>query len=546
MAIKIIHYYSLAYLTQSLIIMKFRHIVALAGMIFPAMMAHAQYVEEALRYSQTTTFGSARFQSMGGVNTALGADISSAAGNPAGLGFFRKSEWSLTPSLGFANTRADYRPLPSGNITSSRDSKSNFNIANMGIVFASPKADIEGGIWRGGSFGISFTRLNNFHNQITFRGVNNNTSFTDFLADQAYDYTRNQLYVPEKEIGLNASEDLARAQLAYIGFLIDPILDQNNNPTNRYESGAGKEKLITSQEGTITTNGGQNQWNFSYGGNIADKFYFGAALGLSSLRYGYEKTFSETVLETDYPGLLNFRFTDNYEVSGGGVNGTVGAIFKPNDIIRFGISATTPTYYWNLREEFSSSMNANFDVNATNGTTPSQINLKTVNNSANFELTTPFRLAGGVAFFAGKHGFVSADVEYVAYNNAKLFSTEDDFGPDNELIRTRYQPTVNARIGGEFREGIFRARIGGAYFGDPYDQKQADGLDRTRINLSTGVGLRLPKFYIDFGVVHSRYKSGYTPYSFQFDPNSRFRGEEPSAMIRNASTNAVLSFGTFF
>jgi hypothetical protein len=66
------------------------------------------------RFSQPNTFGSARFQGMAGVNTALGADVSSIAGNPAGLGFFRKSEWSISAGLNFAAARADYLPFLDG------------------------------------------------------------------------------------------------------------------------------------------------------------------------------------------------------------------------------------------------------------------------------------------------------------------------------------------------------------------------------------------------------------------------------------------------
>jgi hypothetical protein len=165
------------------------------------------------------------------------------------------------------------------------------------------------------------------------------------------------------------------------------------------------------------------------------------------------------------------------------------------------------------------------------------IRLETVPTDFNYTLTTPFKASGGVAFFLGKSGFVSGDVEYVAYNDAKLGS---ELGAGyNSDIRNNYQPTVNVRIGGEYRQDIYRVRAGFAYFGDPYDGTN-DDLDRTRLAFTGGVGVRLPKFYVDLGVVHSRYKSGYTPYPL------KNRSFEPSATIQNAFTNAVVSFGTFF
>ena len=49
------------------------------------------YVEEALLISRIRSGGTARIQAMGGVQNALGGDISSAFYNPAGLGMYNRS-----------------------------------------------------------------------------------------------------------------------------------------------------------------------------------------------------------------------------------------------------------------------------------------------------------------------------------------------------------------------------------------------------------------------------------------------------------------------
>ncbi len=525
--------------------MKLRHIIILTGLVFPVLTAHAQYAQDALRFSQTGVNGTARFQAMGGVNTALGADVSSVSGNPAGLGFFRKSEWSFSPALSFAGTNAAYRPYADAASTNNRDSKVNFNIANMGVVFASPASGVNGSKWRGGAFGISYSRINSFQNRFTYRGFNDRSSFTDFLADQAYRIPELNnrlpyLDVPESEIGLGVDERVARAQMAYLGYLIDPV----QNGQDEWESGAGKNLLETNQQETVESTGSQSRWNLSYGGNVDDKFFFGASLGLSSLRYGYENAFTETIVNTDYPGLLNLRFTDFYDVSGSGINGTIGAIYKPNDLIRLGASVTTPTYYWNLREEYRTTLNANFDnVALGNGNFLNRVNLQTVTSDFDYQLTTPLRASFGVAIFAGKNGFVSADAEYVAYPSSRVSNVGDEF---NTEIQNIYKPAVNARIGGEYRAGIFRVRAGTAYFGDPYDKKDTDKLNRAQWSFTGGAGFRLPGFYVDLALVHSRFNSARTPYSFQYDPFYTQNYTAPTATVKNAFTNAVLSFGTFF
>jgi len=520
--------------------MKIRYIFVFAGIIFPALTLHAQYIENALRFSQPNTFGSARFQGMAGVNVALGADVSSIAGNPAGLGFFRKSEWSLSAGLNFASNRADYLPYSTATATRTADSKTNFNIPNLAIVFASPKSDIKSGPWRSGAFGISFTRLNSFHNQFTYSGTTDRSSFTNYLADQAYGFSDPQLFVPENQIGYNVSERQGIAQLAYASYLISP----DTLEPNAYYSSAGTEFLEVAQRETVRRTGSRNQWNFSYGGNFDDKFYFGASVGLSGLRYGYENSFREDILRSDnnIEGVRNFTYTDYYDVSGSGINASLGFIFKPTDVIRFGASVVTPTYYWNLREEYS----AGVDVNFNRGNPISQ---ETVVSNNDYILTTPLRLSGGLAVFAGKRGFLSADIEYITYNAASLNSrVGDDFSFDNEEISNRYQPTLNYRVGGEFREGIFRARAGAAYFGDALDDKSSDGINRAMLNLTAGVGVRLPSFYLDLALVHSRSKTGYSPYTFDYDPyytNPNYF-QVPGVTVRNTTTNAVISFGTFF
>ena len=65
--------------------------------------AQAQYVEDAFRFSNSTINGTARILGMGGAQTALGADLSSISGNPAGLGFYRSNDYSVSPTLRFNN-----------------------------------------------------------------------------------------------------------------------------------------------------------------------------------------------------------------------------------------------------------------------------------------------------------------------------------------------------------------------------------------------------------------------------------------------------------
>src|SRR5690606_37693808 len=77
--------------------------IALSGLLLGTMClaAQGQYLQDVLRFSQPEQGATARFKGLGNAQTALGGDLSSLSGNPAGLGFFGQSDISI--SLDYAN-----------------------------------------------------------------------------------------------------------------------------------------------------------------------------------------------------------------------------------------------------------------------------------------------------------------------------------------------------------------------------------------------------------------------------------------------------------
>src|SRR5690606_32339643 len=138
-----------------------------------------QDVDLARTFSQREISGTARMQGMGGISSSLGGDISSTIGNPAGLGFFNRSEFSFSPSLGIHNSDATF--LGQG----TNDYKTNFNFGSVGVVLNNSKNNPQGA-WRGGSFGISYTRINDFHSQINYRGSNSDYDFVQSALDGTF------------------------------------------------------------------------------------------------------------------------------------------------------------------------------------------------------------------------------------------------------------------------------------------------------------------------------------------------------------------------
>ncbi|MES2733331.1 MAG: hypothetical protein V4714_16410 [Bacteroidota bacterium] len=537
---------------------------------------YTDYVGSSLLFSGSNLSGTARYQGIGGAQTALGADMGSLSGNPAGLGMFKKSEFSLTSALGYAGTNTLYID----NTTS--DGKLNFNIPNIGLVFSGAKSDISAGKWRGGSFGIGFTRHNSFQNKYSTDGVNQVSSILDAFT---YDANRRGATVTtlQNEYEYDAitdqgitssSDDGGATAMYYNAYLINPY-HPSNNPNDTIGNQGGlynttyfqfegpqfdDQGQVTSprsyahQQKTFETSGARSQWNISYGGNFDDRLYFGATLGIESLRYTFVNKFDETYFSDNNPYGKAYRgISLNQELTtkGTGVNLNVGVIFRVNDVLRLGASALTPTFY-NISESYNSSVDVapssipdldynGYPTKSTYSPPTTPFTVSTAPRTFDYKLITPWRLSAGAAFFLGKHGFISGDVEYVTYDNIKLNGGDATFKSDYQKgIKDQYQSVFNYKIGLELRHNIFRFRSGFGYQADPYQDKKTNNVDRSRLTGSIGAGVRLPKFYVDAAATYSQYKSANTPYVLP--DNSRYA----SSLTTNSLTNVVITFGTFF
>src|SRR5690349_14596598 len=254
------------------------------GMLWAAHNSSAQsYAETAMMFSRTKASGSARVLGMGGAQNSLGGDFSSAYSNPAGLGMYNRSEASITPGYLNLNTFGKYYSgdnliSDSGNSAS----RSNLNMTGLGLVFS---RDLQGaGGFIKGTFAITMSRTNNFNRNVSYKGTNPNTSLIDYFISDARGDT------PDQFASGGALFNTV-TELAYDNYLIGPqtVLDPNGDPTEYFTDVSG----MPYQQETIQQEGGQNQWNFSYGANLNDKFYIGAGLGIASINYIAQKSYSE-------------------------------------------------------------------------------------------------------------------------------------------------------------------------------------------------------------------------------------------------------------
>ncbi|WP_236136008.1 OmpP1/FadL family transporter [Mongoliitalea daihaiensis] len=486
--------------------------------------AHAQfgYFEDALRFSQFRSTGSARVNGLGGAQVSLGGDISNIHMNPAGLGFFRRSEFSMTPTISNWQTESIF-------LGQSQENRvSNFALPNIGVVISNPKGPLQSGAFRGGSFGISFNRSNFFNTDVGyFSDVEGDISIIDFFLRRADG-------IPESQI-----QNAGLTGLAYETFLINPItVDGNGNPIANPTQYDSFVLGFPFQDELIITTGRTSQTTFSYGANFYNKLFLGAGVMFTAANFRRERRYTEEFFNEP---LITTTTREFLETSGGGVSLNFGAIYKPIDQVNLGFNFQSPTWY-RFNEQYDASMVNVFDnfffepENITLGREEARTDIIL----GTYNLNTPLRVSGGATFFVGKNGFITADVDFLDYTTSRINSRDFNPSDDNLEIRRLYGQVFNYRLGGEFRHDIFRLRGGYGFYGDPF--ANSNDFDRSMQQFSGGAGIRLKRFYVDFSYSVLMFDQLYN--SFPFIENGFNIG--PFTEIRNRINSGSLTFGINF
>lgn len=510
-----------------------KRIVFFLVSIFFFQSAFSQDESDALRYSYLTPGGTARMQAVGESGVALGGDAGDIFLNPAGIGFFRTSDLSITPGFKSANTNADYLN------TNSADSKGSLYAQELGLILASSKKRGSSSRWQNFTFGIGLNRLANFNQNVFLEGVNNKSSY----SEQYLETLVNDKVTNPNDASTNYPYG---ASLALNTFLIDTLNGPSGNMIG-YQSYVPVANGIN-QQNTISTSGGLNEFALAFAGNYNSRLYIGVSLGIPSIKYNRTNTYSESITKNNgNVGFQNFTVTNFLNTTGAGINGKLGAVYVVNPMIRVGAAFTSPTAY-SMHDSYSTSMvtnTGNFEGVQKQSSTD-------LNNGFpgeyNYSLTTPWRATGGISFIFGtspdvkqQHGFLNIDYEYVNYGSARYRFNSSQSGPSdqelanalNQSISTLYKGASNVRVGGELKFEIFYVRAGFEWMGSPYSNTNIQG---NQTKYSGGIGIRTHGIYADLTYIYSKQGDQYSPYLLQDKTVS------PATLAYNGS-NVVFTIG---
>jgi hypothetical protein len=440
----------------------------------------AQNEIQALRFSQYNPFGTARYAAQGGAIGALGSDLTSMVTNPAGIGLFRSSEFSFTPSLYGVNTRSDFMG------SHADESQTRFNVASIGMVNAYTSDKSTGIV--GAAFALGYNTLVNFNNSTTIRGRNDYSSYLD-------DFT------------WHANADPGNLSPFYEQLAFDTYLMPYDETSEEYWNdlqldGYGQQLHRSSRQ-----SGYIGEYSLSGAFNFSNLLYFGATFGMHAVRFNEDINHIETDVDNHILDFDSFQFREFNSTRGWGYTARFGLILRPVQILRIGASFHLPTYY-SLTDEKYTDMASYWDnssgiPDATEGSP---------NGIYDYKLKTPFRVNANASLILFKRATLSAGYEYVDYAEARLDAYDYNFFDENDQIGQELKVAHNLKAGAEFRFSTLYFRGGVQYLMSPYTDIRNDAESWI---YSGGFGFRVQKLYFDISYAHSSRNEVYGMYAYE-------------------------------
>lgn len=482
-------------------------------MFLSFVSVYSQNEMDAIRYSRGGVGGSSRFVALGGAMNAMGADMSVAAYNPAGLGVFRSGQLYMGAGLNFSNHKAKIYNQ-SSQIT---DAGFNFNNFGLSLVFKD-KTKVD----NRHVLAFTNTQIQNFNSSYRIAGYTNNSSIAKDMLNIA-----------------NENKTVKNLNFAYEGLGFNSYL--LDTADGKFFSFVDLNRSVK-QTRDVVTSGRLNEINLSYAYSYQDIFYFGFSLGLPQVNFQSSTTHTElddkdsmrvtvtsasnysTTYTNDLPaiyqdklGFNSLTYTEYFKTMGSGVNIKLGGLLRVNKHLRLGLYYHSPTFY-NLTDTYYNQLNVSFDANKNSPEFSKYPG--TANGEFEYQIITPPKVSLHSAFIFNKQGALGVEYEFIDYKRARLLSTNlSDFEDVNNFIANSYSIGNNIKIGGEYNFKPLIVRAGYVMQGGPFGTMFAGKFVRN--TFSFGLGLKLnDKVFIDFNWLKTLSHENYYLFS-TLDANAR-------------------------
>ena len=303
-----------------------------------------------------------------------------------------------------------------------------------------------------------------------------------------------------------------QAFLGYESFIIDPVEFNNNNSSYYSNVPAG----TFNQSYSSISRGYNGKLSFNLGFQYDNNLYFGVNLNSHFIDYDNYTILNETNNngDTGQFRVNGIYFENRLSTFGEGFSAQFGMIAKASNVLRFGFTYDTPTWY-TISEETSQYLETSISDEEDNisllVTNPNAINIY-----EDYTLKLPSKITASTALVFKNFGLFSFDYSRRDYSSIK-FKPQNDihFSNLNQEITQRLKDVNTYRFGTEILADRLSFRAGYMIEESPYNSSTAsefENIDDSTNGFSLGLGYKLNDTVIDLSFVKinsSKYKRLY-------------------------------------
>ncbi|HLS12723.1 MAG TPA: hypothetical protein VK050_11215 [Flavobacteriaceae bacterium] len=470
-----------------------KHIILAASLLGIGSL-YAQNIDDALRYSQSGIYGNARYTAMSGAFSALGGNLSAINDNPASSAVLLKN------NIDFSVLISDNKAKSNFNNTLKNSYYTDLQVANAGINLVYYNWD-ESSVWNKFTLGANYKLDNAYGLNSVITGVND-FSLSDYFVDVANGIRLELLNLRGNEsyadlysfLGENYGSNAQTAFLGYQGYLINPV-DPDNPENTEYVSNISGNAF--EQQKSLFERGYQGTFAFNLGTQLIDDLYLGLNLNSHVIDYERKDVFEEIPHAAD-SNVDYVAFKESLRTYGSGFSAQLGAIYRLENGMRFGLTYSTPKWT-RIEEETQQSIETDYFDNGSWYT--AKVNPKVLNVFEKYTIRTPGKAGASFAYVFGTDGLISLQYEYT--NNANIrFKPRSNsfFATQNDIIKDALQASSNIRIGGEYNIAFASLRGGLHYLQSPYKDSKLMGDTK---GFSVGFGFIFENINLDFAYLQS-------------------------------------------
>lgn len=354
-----------------------------------AVMVASVYAQDVQRLADEEIEGTARYVGLAGAMTAVGGDPSAIKDNPAGLGIYRHSQASVT-MVGALDFTRDIKDVKAGNIL-----RANFMLPQASYVFSFGHPDRQKGVIFNNVM-LGFSRVKSFNREYSMRLSDQPVSIGDAVTENMnkMGFAHN---VFNNKAGYNNKDLSWISCLMYDAYALNP-----DTVKGGWSQSAPAGNLNSRLD--VIENGYHNRFDFHYGMNVSNRFFWGVGLNIHWLYYSKQTEYVES-----YQAGGNMGLQTSLVQKGVGISGNIGILVHPIRALRIGASIHTPSAY-NLRQNISGEMSSSWMPTGSSSA-------KTSTYTSNERFIMPFRASAGLALQLKNYGLLSLQCDYAHWKN---------------------------------------------------------------------------------------------------------------------------------